>query len=395
MVYRNARLPRAMTCALVGLMASASLVAAGCGSDDSSSSTDKASTGSGAATAQVSAGVKSAQEFVAAHSKSPYSDTIGDFEPMTKTVPKDVTIAGVDCGVPLCKLIVDGVKAASQEFGWKYQYLNQGSTPDSVTKTWNQLLQIKPKAIASVGVGTTLFKKQAETLVKGGSFHVGQGLTEPLGPAVNAIVSGIPSYSDRGAWMAKWVIGDGEGKGDTLYVNIADFPSVQVSMKAFKEEMAKDCSECNVTYIDQPASAIGKTIPQTVVSAIQRNPKIKYMVGAFGDVTTGVPEALTAAGLGGKVKIISANTTVNNLKNISQGKESASVGEGAQMTGWFMVDALARLVSGQPLTQSNYAAVPHQFITKDNIDQITDLGQPYVGVPGYQDQVKKLWKPAG
>jgi hypothetical protein len=59
------------------------------------------------------------------------------------------------------------------------------------------------------------------------------------------------------------------------------------------------------------------------------------------------------------------------------------------MEGWYMVDAALRSLQKMEIPQGVYDSPPRQILTKENI---TDPKQPYVGVPGFQDQFKKLWK---
>jgi ribose transport system substrate-binding protein len=376
----------------VGLVA----FAAGCGgSDDSSGSTEantEAST-EGETGGSGSALVEEAAEFVAEKEEAPTS--VGEFEPLSKTPPKGITFVGLGVGTAGGLQYNEGQKAASAPLGWKYQYLEGGSTPQSVTTAWNQLLRIKPDAIGSIGIPTELFASQLKQLTGEGVLHTADGLPEPAGsPEILANVGSEPTYLNRGEWMAKWIIADSEATANALYITAAEYPILEFSESSFGETM-KSCPDCKSKVLSVPASAIGKELPSQVVSEIQRDPDIDYVAVGFGDLTTGVPEALQAAGLSEKVKLVSANPTTRNLEGIEEGTESAAVGEGGEMAGWLMIDSIARKLAGDELPLESYASVPLRLITSKNIGDIKEDATSLEIVPGYKEQFEKLWGLAG
>jgi ribose transport system substrate-binding protein len=220
---------------------------------------------------------------------------------------------------------------------------------------------------------------------------VAQAVLDPTGDGLIAVLSGRQNYTDRGKWMANWVVADTKGKANVLYFTTPDFPVVTPSLEGFKGEVKRLCPSCSVESYDVPTSSIGKKLPSDVVTAAQRNPEANYVVVPYGDMTIGVAQALSAAGLADRVKVVSANPALTNLENIKSGTaEVASVAEGNQMSGWMMVDAVARKLVGDKLPLEQYETLPpHQYLTADNIE---NPKQPYVGVPGYQQKFESLWK---
>jgi ribose transport system substrate-binding protein len=370
----------------VGLVA----FAAGCGGGDDSGSGSTADTRSETETGSGgSALVEEAADFVAEKEQAPTS--VGDFEPLSKAPAKGVTFVGLGVGTAGGLQYNEGQKAASAALGWKFQYLEGGSTPQSVTTAWNQLLRIKPDAIGSIGIPSELFASQLKQLTGEGVLHTADGLPEKAnGEDILANVGSEPTYLNRGEWMAKWVIADSEGEGNALYITAAEYPILEFSETSFEETMAS-CPDCTSKVLSVPAAAIGKDLPPQVVSEIQRDPDIDYIVGGFGDLTTGVPEALQAAGLSDKVQIVTANPTTRNLEGIEEGTESAAVGEGGELAGWLMIDSVARKLDGQELPLENYASVPLRLITAKNVGDIKTDATSLEIVPGYQEQFKKLW----
>ncbi|MEA2252973.1 MAG: ribose transport system substrate-binding protein [Solirubrobacteraceae bacterium] len=379
------RVPSLMLAAVAAL----GIAVAGCGSSDTQKSSSTAGGTAPAKTSSEPAGVQEAEKFVADHSAAPTS--IGDLPPLSKKPPTGKKILYLSCGVPLCTLIGKGVQDATKQLGWSFQTLTAGALPETVSNAWNQAVRLKPDAVLSVAAPTVLYKKQQAELGKETIGHVAQAILDQPGNGLIAVLSGRQNYIDRGKWMANWVVADTKGKANVLYFTTPDFPIVTPSVEGFKSEVARLCPTCKVDAHEVPTSSIGKALPNDVVTAAQRNPEANYVVVPYGDMTIGIPQALQAAGLASRVKVVSANPALTNLANIKSGTaEVASVAEGNQMSGWMMVDAVVRKLVGDELPLAQYETLPpHQYLTAANID---DPKVPYVGVPDYQAKFESLWK---
>jgi ABC-type sugar transport system substrate-binding protein len=371
------------------IVASLGFVACGDSDSDSGSAETPAAQETTQSTATQSPGVEEAKKFVADNSEAPTS--IGDLQPVSKKPPSGKSIVYLSCGVPLCTLIGQGVKAATDALGWEYKELVAGGSPETVANAWNQALRLQPDAVLSVAAPTVLYEKQQKELGEKAIGHVAQAVSDPLGDGLIAVISSAKNYIARGEWMANYVVADTDGKADVLYFTTPDFPIVTPSLEGFTNELKRLCESCSVESQEVPLTDIGKKLPNTIVTAAQRNPDANYVVVPFGDMTIGVPQALEAAGLADKVKVISANPALTNLDNISSGTaEVASVAEANQVSGWQMVDPVVRSLTGDDLPLDVYELLPeHQFLTADNIG---DPKQPYPGPDGYEDMFRELWK---
>ena len=82
--------------------------------------------------------------------------------------------------------------------------------------------------------------------------------------------------------------------------------------------MKSACSACKVTTLNFTVSdQENNAIVPGIVSALQRNPSIKYVVATDGLFTSGLPAAMAAAGISG-VKITGAIATAVNEQDIGQ-----------------------------------------------------------------------------
>jgi ABC-type sugar transport system substrate-binding protein len=103
----------------------------------------------------------------------------------------------------------------------------------------------------------------------------------------------------------------------------------------------------------------------------------------------GVPQALKAAGLADKVKIVSQSGGAANYQYIKDGSEAADLFQDINYTGYRMADAVARAFAGQ---DEGADEVPLMFITPQNISSATFAAdKSWTAFPDTLAQFKKIW----
>ena len=137
-------------------------------------------------------------------------------------------------------------------------------------------------------------------------------------------------------------------------------------------------------------SDIGTGIPKQVVSYLQKHPDTKYVVCQFGDIFTGVPQALKTAGLDSQVKLIDDAGSPVNFQYIKKGQEFATVGSFIDVLSWQTADQTAKIMGGQKFEEPVY---PTQLMFKKDITFDTN-GQPPFGDPAWKDRFRQLWSQA-
>ena len=148
------------------------------------------------------------------------------------------------------------------------------------------------------------------------------------------------------------------------------------------------CSSCKARHVDIPVGEIGKSAPSRVVSDLQAHPNTKVAVFATAEAGTGLPAALKAAQL--KVKLIGFGPPPAILGYIKQGQWDAAVGVDGFTMIWAQVDALARMVAGEPLTAGQKQGLPPiQILTKRDIT--FDPTQGWKAYPDFAEHFAKLW----
>lgn len=372
---------------VAGVAVSALLIsaaAAGCGS----SSGNSAGQSSGDPN---SAGVKLAKQFVKDNLANPVTVPLGD-TPVSSPAPTGKSIAFLECGVPNCQSIGAGVESAAKALGWKFTRIPAGLSPEEVVKAWTSAIQLKPDAVLIAGFGRDVAAKQIDEFTKDGSPWVGESITDPVGEhGLLANVAAKEDFVTRGQYVARWIVADTNGKANVTLFNSPAFAVLKPYQEAMSAEFKKLCPACkfNVENVN-PADA-GTKLPGQIVSYLTAHPDVDYVVPSFSDGAIGVPQALKAAGLSDRVKLITQGAGTVPIEQLKNGQVPAFVPEPTQVEGWMMVDALVRKFVGDDVPAAKYATVPRQFLTQANLADAFGSSDVYNGVKDYQAQYKTLW----
>ena len=179
--------------------------------------------------------------------------------------------------------------------------------------------------------------------------------------------------------------------------------SLSTVQQGFTDEIAKACPDCSVEISEVAVTDIGTNLPGAIVSALQADPELDFIVYAFGGMLFGVPDALDAAGLTDQAKAISQAGGPLNFDFIVSGRHQvAEVALASELLGWRAVDAAARVLLGNGPGRAEARAeavidgrpdilaggLPLQILTKDSI---ADAAALWPGVEGFQDKFAALW----
>ena len=123
------------------------------------------------------------------------------------------------------------------------------------------------------------------------------------------------------------------------------------------------------------------------MSYLQQHPDVKYVVFQYGDLATGVPQALKGAGIDG-VKLVSSGGGPVNYQYIQAGEQDRDLSLYLDVYGWQMMDATARAMLGEDVT---VPALPDGWITKENSD-FDAKQQPPFGKADWQQEFLDLWQ---
>ena len=340
----------------------------------------------GASQAQGSGGsdAKAAKRWVRAHSIPPKKLEITT--PLSKR-PTKKTIALLACNLPSCKDANDSATSALKAIGWDIEIVQYSFDPEGFQSAFTRAAELKPDGVINLSIPAAFAGPGRKQLIDAG-IPIADVAT-PAGPE-SGVVGSAPSpaaFGLNGQNLANFMIADSGGKASAVW--IAD-PIAQLwapTKDAIEKQFASGCGDCSLDELQVSLAGIGKDVPQEVVSYVQQQPDVKYLVFGIGDLTIGVAEALEQAGLDGQVKIISQVGGPLNQQNVVAGKEAMIAASEVDELGWRMVDVLARHFDGDDTACCAFPAGAHQILTKSNIK---DPAKRFT-IPGYRKAFKKLW----
>ncbi|WP_283234690.1 sugar ABC transporter substrate-binding protein [Candidatus Protofrankia californiensis] len=375
------------------LVAGVALVTAitACGSSSTPSGSDgpSSSSSSTASSGGSSSEVEKANAFIKPYLTPPTKISIT--EPLASPPPAGKTLVYLQCEQPQCQVIGVGVQAAAEAAGWQFKSIPfQSTNPSTLTSGLTQALRYNPVAVSVVAAPYALWS---------GSVPQYQQAGVPIipvfvGPAESSstIIANVanPDYAAlQGQLLSAWFIADSNAKGKVLSVSIPDYPYLGAVSAGFEAAVPNGCSACEVTKIKVGIPDVGNgSINSTIVSALRKDPSIKYVAVSNSAFVQALPAALGAAGLTGKVKIVGCCGSRAEEEGLKSGQFSAVTGIGSYYAGWLVVDAAIRHAQGLPIP-ANEGFPSLGLLTKDSqIPPSDSYDQP----ADYADQFKALWK---
>lgn len=386
---------------VVGSMLAVVLLAvtlAACGSDKKSSSSSAPSTSSSSSTTASDTGSPAVQAAKADLAKFTKDQEPISVPPIGKAIPKGKTVAILTCPLPVCQTETKSADRAAKQLGWTPKDYNNPLTPEGYVAVWNQMIQTPPDGIIYIGVfPNALIKTQ---LAKVAKLKIPTIVIAPAGdkPSADgpilASYAGAPHFAESGRLMGVIVVADsGDTPPKTAFVYDKN---LDLTLGGVRSEFTKTVEGAggSVGLIQTSSQEIGKAVPGQVVSYLQAHPDVKYLATVINDFTAGIPQALKAAGLADKVKLVSRAPQASNLKDIEAGNQFASVGEENDTGGYRSIDALARIFVGK----SDYDIEPvgwKQIITKDNVASIKRDTSGAPATPGSPATFLQAWGISG
>ena len=312
-----------------------------------------------------------------------------------KTKPPKGKVAGyVVCNLPTCSVFEPYYEQAAKVLGWKAEFFTySGTDPQPAMEL---AIEKKVNFISITGSAQAAF---ATALAKAKAAHipvVEQSATDPADPSAGlyADFGGSPTYGLYTKVLANWMVKKSGGNTNVVFVNINAFPILATGEKQARANLAKDCSGCSFNTLEVTTTDLGAgSVPSDVVGYLQTHPSTTYVECSFGDLETGLPQALQAAGMATKVKIVVVASTQPVLQGIVNGQVAATNPQPQGYLQWLHFDTFARLAEHMKLTQITKAEnLPTYVIdTPAAAKVLLKTGGNWGGPAGYQSAFKKLW----
>jgi len=383
---RDSRLYRRVAGAV--LAAALGLVMAACSSTSSGTSSAGTTTAGSSASAgsSTSAGVQAAEAELKVAEARPASVSLPTVQ---APIPSGKTVSFVHCGVAVCDTIAAAIKNATAVLGWKVDVIPTNGTPASVKAAWDTVVRLHPDVAFGSGFNRALFASEAAQLASMKVPVMDWSTLDSPGQGITFVKGGPSEVPVVGEQMAAWVVASTQGKADTLYINLPTFVILQPVMTAFEAYYQQWCPGCKLSTMSVPLTSIGTTAPSLIVSYLRAHPDINRIAVSYDGVDVGLPAALAAAGLSGKVQFVGEAPTATNLAYVQAGTEGATVAQGYYEIWSMYLDAAARAMTGQSLAPDTAWKVPWFLLTQSNYSQGTGYAPIVTNLDG---QLKQIWK---
>ena len=257
-----------------------------------------------------------------------------------------------------CTSLYKNLSDAAKTLGWTVKQINTQGTPESVQAAWKQAVNDKPDAVVASGFPRAVFSQQLKQLQQMKIPVIESSTDDVEGGGIDLILSKPNDLGPEGQILASWITKDSGGKANTLYVDLPVYNILKPVREYFEQNYAKLCAGCKLDKIDIPITAIGKDVPDRVVSYLRAHPDINYVAYSLGALNVGVPAALRQAGLANKVKLIVNVGDAENYQYIASGQTHAAMAFSNVDQTWVWADALARLFTGQSIDVDRKAHLP-------------------------------------
>jgi ribose transport system substrate-binding protein len=382
---RQRRGQRRLALILAGA-AVAAIAVTGCSSSGGNSGGGGSGNSSGSTSSSSAAGVAWAKALIAKYGTRPTSIPSGTA--ITTPVPTGKNIAFINCPVASCGTYVPVVQKAADVLGWKLEVVPTDGTPESQKQAWATVFRKGYDGVIFDNVERPVIDAELKQAASKGLFTVGWEVDFPAGEGLSSKVGGLDMTALWGEIGAAEMIAESNGKGNALLATVTSIPAAKSAADGYLAAVRAHCPDCSADLLDIPLTALGKDVPQRIVSALRAKPNhYNYLPLGIGPLLQGLPSALSAASIKQPHIITLGSTDPDIMQAISDGQMDATVGASIYGEFWAAIDALARHFTDTPQISQEMRVDPW-VITKSAVLSTTDR---YPFVADMVDQYKRAW----
>jgi ABC-type sugar transport system substrate-binding protein len=326
------------------------LAACGGGGDDSTSSAGSTeATGTGESGGGGD-GLAYAEEKVKEASVPPAE--IGPQKPVAKPIPAGKKITYVNCGQLVCDYAEETLKEAAQTLGWSVKAIATDGTPQQIQEAYEAVVAEEPDGVASLGMSEEFFPRQLVQMDEKDIPFVSAFGTIPEEGAMKLqilrddVEGGARETGPAMRLLADKAIVDAEGEGEIGIIVLTGYPTIEGFKEEFEAELDEQCPGCSSKSLDVPATAIGTTSDTQIVNFLRANPGIESIFLTYEGLVTDLKGAAATAGIE-MPRVYSWSPAGSGFEALRTGLSTAGVPQGDPEVGYQMVDAFARIFTGE------------------------------------------------
>lgn len=321
---------------------------------------------------------------------APYIGHPGPFSVTEKLarVPTGSTVAFMDCGLPYCAFYYGLLQQPAKMLGIHLDRINSGESATSINTAFDSVVATKPDAVIVMANQIQLWSRQLKELQQAHIPVVTQGVTDAEKYGIVSPQGGVNQDAALAKLEANYIPAVMNPKATVVYYEVPELSFTLETGSNFVTDLRSVCPGCSVRVAQIPASTIGKTSTNNIVSDLQAHTTTNLAVFSDPDLGTGLPNALKTAGL--TVQTLNTGPSPANLQQIKDGGETAGLGTDNSVAAWTLLDETAREIVGQNITGGEAEGVQvFQFLTQKDIT--FDPNNGWTGYPDFAARFATLW----
>jgi len=298
----------------------------------------------------------------------------------------------MECDAEACKTPEKGLADGTKLIGWKYSTINWKLTdPATLVAAMQQALQLKPTAIVIPSTPQAVWQSEVKPYEAAGVKIIpifGSSDLKDGGAVIGNLASDAPLLAAQS--VSDYVIVKSAGSAKSLVVSSPDVPSETSFVDALQKDFAANCTGCKSSPLNLSLAQFGSGGgTSAVVSQLQKDPSIKYVINAYGPQLPGLTSALAAAGLSGKVTVAGYSAGTAEFQGVKDKQFGAYVGVAYRYVGILVVDLLLRDQEGMSYDPTD-GGVVSQIFTSDSTFTVDDAVN-FAAPADMDTQFAKLW----
>lgn len=282
------------------------------------------------------------------------------------------------------------MEAAAKAAGWNFEGITHDGTPEDVNAKFAQAIGKKPTAITMASIPPAVVQTSIDAAEAAGIVvSISGDSTLPTGyPGYAANTFDQGKFDQNADIMANWALKDSGCNVHSVVVPLT-LPVLEGVADQFKSTLESTCPDCSAQIISaQPTDLGSPALVNSVVSAVQADPSINYVVVTLGDLATGLDAALKAAGRD-DIKIIGEVPNDASFQSLQNDTSSMWVNYGPTYNSWALFDVTLRAIQDKAAVSGLPFAV--SVMTKDQLPEGYTSGE--LNFPeDYAAEFTKLWQ---
>jgi len=297
----------------------------------------------------------------------------------------------VSAEIPVLAIESKGMEEAAKAAGMSYKTCDGKFTPAAQSACITQAVNSNAAGVITdsvdpKSVGPALSSAKSAEIPVVGFNSIGE--ESDLYRTVN---SGDPQSQIA---AMNWIVANSGGEANVLGVYFVGDSQTEAGAEAGIEALEENCPECSYESATVTSEQIN-SIPSAVSSSLLKNPDVNYGIPQFDFFAPLYERGVQQAGKTNDIQTVSTNAALSQMKVVaSGGMQKADVGANRNYVGWEAVDALLRMIAGEPAaTDLTY---PVRVFDETNIGEL-ELSEEaasdgsWFGPTSYKQEFAKLW----